>query len=113
MIQNYLKQFSSGTVKMLQVRSDEPFKILNKLNCNTYVINLLRDHGTRTFNVNDLVDYKNFNCSTLIDKPSLKSFSESSSLSLTPKCSSERVDKILEDVTTTTKSGETHKYLIC
>ena len=40
----YPKQIPSGTVKMLHVRSAGPFKILNKLNCNTYVINLPRDY---------------------------------------------------------------------
>ena len=56
MVQIYPKQFPLGTVKMLHVRSAEPFKILNKLNCNTYVIDLLRDHSIScTFNVNDLV----------------------------------------------------------
>ena len=64
MVRIYLKQFSSGAVKMLHVRSAGPFKILNKLNCNTYVINLPRDyHISYTFNVNNLVDYKDFDCS--------------------------------------------------
>ena len=63
----YPKQFPSGTVKMLHVRSARPFKILNKLNCNTYVINLLRNYGIScTFNVNDLVIYKGFDCNTLV-----------------------------------------------
>ena len=55
MVQIYPKQFSSGTVKMLHVYSAGPFKILNKLNCNTYVIDLPRDYDIScTFNVNDL-----------------------------------------------------------
>jgi len=40
MVQIYPKQFLLGSVKMLHVRSAGPFKILNKLNCNTYVIDL-------------------------------------------------------------------------
>ena len=61
MVRIYPKQFPSGTIKILHVRSTGPFKILNKLNCNTYVINLPRDYGIScTFNVNDLVDYKSF-----------------------------------------------------
>ena len=61
MVLIYPEQFSSGTVKMLHVRSAGPFKILNKPNYNTYVIDLPRDYDIScTFNVTDLVDYKGF-----------------------------------------------------
>jgi len=77
MVRIYLKQFPSGTVKILHVRSAESFKILNKLNCNTYIINLPRYYGIScTFNIKDLVDYKSFDCSILIIEPSPKSFFE-------------------------------------
>ena len=89
---------------------------MNKLNFNTYVIDLLKDYDIRyTFNVNDLVDYKNFDCNPLIDKHFLKSFSESFPLSPLPNThpiTIERVDKILKNETIATKSSETHKYLI-
>ena len=56
MVRICLKQFPSGTIKMLHARSARPFKILNKLNCNVYVIDLLRDYDIScTFNVNDLI----------------------------------------------------------
>jgi len=72
MVQNYPKQLPSGTVKMLHVCSVGPFKILNKLNCNIYVINLPRDYGISCiFNV-----YKSFHCSSLVVKPSPKPFSK-------------------------------------
>jgi len=75
MVWIYPKWFLSKTVKILHVRNAEPFKILNKLNCNTYVINLLRNYDIScTFNVNDLVNYKDFNCSTLIVSLSLCHF---------------------------------------
>ena len=116
MVRIYSKQFSSGTVKMLHVRNARPFKILNKLNCNTYVINLPRDYGIScTFNVNDLMDCKEFDCSPLIDKLFSKPFTESSSISPLPNThptTAKRVDKIIEDETITIKSSETHKYLI-
>ena len=115
MVRIYPKRFYSRTVKMMHVRSAGPFKILNKLNCNTFVINL-RDYDIScTFNVNDLVDCKNFDCNPLIDKPSPKTFSESPLISPFPNIHpiiAERVDKILEDETITTKSGRTHRYLI-
>jgi len=77
MVRTYPKQFPSGTVKMLHVRSAGPFKILNKLNYNTYVINLPKDYGIScTFNVNDLVNYNSFDCSSLIVEPSPKPFFE-------------------------------------
>ena len=81
MVQIYPKWFPSKTVKMLHVRNAGLFKILNKLNCNTYVIDLLRDYDINcTFNINNVVDYKDFDCNSLIDKSSLKSFFESPSL---------------------------------
>jgi len=62
---------------MLHVRNVGPFKILNKLNYNTYVKDLPRDYSIScTFNVNDLVDYNGFDCSPLIVEPSPKLFSE-------------------------------------
>jgi len=62
---------------MLHVRSAGPFKILNKLNCNTYVIDLSRDYDIScTFIVNDIVDYKGFDCSPLIVEPAPKPFSK-------------------------------------
>jgi len=54
-VRTYLKQFPSGTVKMLHACSVGPFKILNKLNYSTYIIDLSRYYGIScTFNVNDL-----------------------------------------------------------
>jgi len=76
-VQIYPKRFPLGTVKMLHVSSAAPFKILNKLNYNTYIIDLPRNYGIScTLNINDLVDYKGFDCSSLDVKPSPKPFSE-------------------------------------
>jgi len=77
MVQIYPRQFSSGIVTMLHVRSAGPFEILNKLNCNTYVIHLSKDYDIScTFNVNDLVNYCDFDYSPLIVEPFPKPFSE-------------------------------------
>jgi len=116
MVQIYPKQFSSRTVKILHARSAEPFKIFNKINYNTYVINLPREYSIScTFNVNDLVNCKGFDCSSLIDRPSSKLFFESPSLSSVSNIhpiTVERINKILDDKTITTKSGGIHRYLI-
>ena len=83
---------------MFYVRSVGPFKILNKLNCNTYVIDIPRDYGIScTFNVNDLVNYKSFECSPLIVESSLKPFFERPSFTPLPDThpiTVETVDKI-------------------
>ena len=64
MVQIYPKRSSLGAVKMLHVRSAEPFKNLNKLNSNTFVTDLPRNYDIScTFSVNDLVDYNSFDCS--------------------------------------------------
>jgi len=53
------KRFLPGTVKKLHARNARHFKILNKLNDNTYVIDLSKDFGiSYTFNVENLVDNK-------------------------------------------------------
>jgi len=55
------EMISFRSVKMLHVHSATSFKILNKLNCNTFVIDLLKDYDIScTFNVNNLADYKDF-----------------------------------------------------
>ena len=88
------------------------FKILNKLNCNTYVIDLLRDYDIScTFNVNDLVNYKSFDCSPLIIEPFPKPFFERPQFTPLPDTypiTAETVDKVLEDEIITTKTGGTH-----
>ena len=77
MIQNYPKWFPSGTIKVLHVLNDGPFKILNTLNCNTYVIDILRDYALVVLSM--LIKQRIIRILTvayLIDKPSLKPFRE-------------------------------------
>ena len=105
----------TSLIKMLHVRSAGPFKILNKLNCNTYIIDLPRDYGIScTFNVNDLVNYKSFDCSSLIVEPSSKSFFERPPFTPLPDThpiTAETIDKVLEDETITTRARGAHMYL--
>ena len=79
------------------------------------IIYFFRDYGIScTFNVNDLVDYKCFDCNLLVVNPSLKPFSERFLLTLlsdTHPIITEKVDKVLEDEIITTKAGRTHRYL--
>ena len=75
------KQFPPKLLNKLHTRSAGPFKILNKLNDNTYIIDLPKDFGiTYTFNIENLVDYKglDFNPNNpLANNSSPEPFSES------------------------------------
>ena len=53
------ERFPPGAVKKLTAHSAGPFKVLKKINPNTYVIDLPPDFGiSSTFNISDLVTYK-------------------------------------------------------
>ena len=84
MVQIRPERFSPRTVKKLHARSASPFQSLKKLNDNAYVIDLPQDFGiSSTFNIEDLVVYKdlNFNANNpLDDEPSLETISERHSL---------------------------------
>ena len=61
-VRKRLKTFNVGdVVKKLHVSSVDPFQILNKLNNNAYVIGI-----SSTFNIKDLVDYKDLDFLLLI-----------------------------------------------
>ena len=90
------------------------FRFLKKLNDNTYVIDLSQDFGiSSTFNIEDLVVYKdlNFNANNpLDDEPSLETISERHFL---PPLSNillntvDQIDKIVDDEIITTKNSGT------
>ena len=53
------ERFPLGTVKKLHAQNTGPFKILKKINSNTYVVDLPPNFGiSYTFNVEDLFPYR-------------------------------------------------------
>jgi len=53
------ERYPLGTVKKLHAQSARPFKILRKINSNTYVVDLSPDFGiSHSFNIEDLITYK-------------------------------------------------------
>ena len=59
MIRIQPERFPSGTIKKLQARSVESFKVLKRMGPNAYVIDLPHDYGISSFfNIEDLVAYK-------------------------------------------------------
>jgi len=52
------ERFSSGANRKLHARSVEPFKVLQRVGSNAYVLDLPHDFGiSSTFNIEDLVAY--------------------------------------------------------
>ena len=59
MIRTQPERFPSRTVKKLQARRADPFKVLKRMGPNAYVIDLPHDYGiSSSFNIEDLVAYK-------------------------------------------------------
>ena len=53
------KRFPPGAIKKLHTRSTGPYKIIEKIGPNAYVLELLPDLGiSSTFNVCDLTEYR-------------------------------------------------------
>ena len=97
---------------------DSSCLLRKKLNYNTYVIHLEGFKISRTFNIDDLVDYKGPDVNSgdpLVDEPSLELFSENPSL---PPLSEihpnivEKIDKILNNEIISNRVGGTRRYLI-
>ena len=114
-----LEWFPSGTVKKLQARSAEPFKVLKQIGLNAYVIDLPHDYGINfSFNIEDLVAYKSpiVIPDNLFDKPLLDPINAPipSPLPLNlPYAHKESVDAILDEQIVSTGDGGVHNFLVC
>ena len=111
--------FPSGTVKKLQARSAEPFKVLKQSGLNAYVIDFPHDYGVNSsFNIEDLVAYKSpiVILDNLFDKPLLDPINAPIPAPLPlnlPYAHKESVDAILYEQIVSTRDGGVHNFLVC
>ena len=105
----------------MNARSASPYKILKKINPNSYVIHLPSDFEiSSTFNISDLVDYKGplFNPDNPLvdlDKPTPKSLFEGPHFPLLPTTNvlftAEQIDSIKDDQIST-RDDSCRRYLV-
>ena len=112
------ERFPSGTVKKLQARSAEPFKVLKRMGLNAYVIDLPHDYGiSSSFNIEDLVAYKSPTAipDTLFDEslsnPIDATIPTPSPLNL-PYAHKKSIDAILDEQIVSTRDGGVHRFLV-
>ena len=110
------ERFPPRTIKKLHAREAGPFKIIKKIGPNAYVLELPPDMGiSTTFNISDLVEYKEpvlipsepFEQETIIESEPI------------PECPPpiiperrEKVERILDDKTITTRNKNYQRYLV-
>ena len=110
--------FPSGTVKKLQARSAESFKVLKQSGLNAYVIDLPHNYGVNSsFNIEDLVAYKSpiVILDNLFDKPLLDPINAPIPAPLPLNLSyahQEYVDAILDEQIVFTRDGGVHNFLV-
>ena len=118
MIRIRLGWYPSGTVKKLQARSVDPFKVLKKLGPNAYVIDIPSDYGiSSTFNIAYLLTFKG---PTVIpydpfdDPPSssLANLIPSSTPSCFQKAHKDIIDVILDEQSLFTRDGTVQHCLV-
>ena len=103
MVRIRLERYPPGTVKKLYARSAGLFKILKKINSNTYVVDLPPDFGiSPSFNIEDLIAYKGPNFSPdnpLLDEPSPVPPPERPITSSSPNTThmADQIDEIIDD----------------
>ena len=111
------ERFSPGTMKKLQARGAGPFKIIKKIGPNAYVLELPPEYGiSPIFNISDLKEYKG---PTLIPSepfgpyPTFESETPPECPPVIPQEQKERVERILDDQSITTRNKGYQRYLVC
>ena len=109
------ERFPSGTIKKLHSRSIGPFKIIEKVGPNAYVLELPPDLGiSSTFNISDLVEYREpaiipseaFGPDPLIERE----LTQQCPLNW-PECR-EKIERILDDQAISTRHKGYQRYLV-
>jgi len=116
------ERFPPGAVKKLTARSAGSFKILKKINPNTYIIDLPPDFGiSSTFNISDLVAYKSLPFNTDnplvdLDEPSPEPLFEGPHFPPLPTTNDlftiKQIDSIKDDQIISTRDGGCRQYLV-
>lgn len=110
------ERFSPGTMKKLHARGAGPFKILRRVGQNAYVLELPPDFGiSPTFNVSDIKEFKE---PVLIPSepfepyPIFESETQNECPPATQPERRDRVERILDDQTITTRNKGYQRYLV-
>ena len=110
------ERFPPGTMKKLHAQGAGPFKVIKKVGPNAYVLELPPEYGiSSTFNICDLKEYKG---PALISSEFFVPYSTIESENL-PECPpaipperKDRVERILDDQSITTRSKGYQRYLV-
>ena len=109
------ERLPSGTVKKLHSRSPGPFKIIERIGSNAYVLELPPDLGiSSTFNISDLIEYREpavipseaFGLDPLIEREPIQK------RPLNWPERREKIERILDDQAISTRQNGYQRYLV-
>ena len=110
------ERFPPGTLKKLHARGAGPFKIIKRVGPNVYVLELPPELGiSSTFNISDLVEYKEpamIPCEPFEPDPILESEPNPECPPLNWPERSERIKRILNNQTISTRNKGYQRYLV-
>ena len=110
------ERFPPGTIRKLHARGAGPFKIVKRIGPNAYVLELPPDIGiSSTFNVSDLVEYKEpilIPSEAFGSEPTIESDPIPECLPPTIPERREKIERILDDKTITTRNKDYQRYLV-